>query len=245
MRIRTEEGMPVTLDDRPFAGTWTGATLRMAPHPADPSRMLYREPTVEQALALRQPAPAPAVVGEAGNAWKRYAATMANDEPYRYIGLGVNDKGYLSIRWFEARLTMRPAMFATRLGKPEGMPLAFQHAIGWSFDPAPVGRVESARIEGSEMVGAVDVSEAALRQFVPGGFADLERGICKGLSIGFSLLEPPKVTRKEGTMSNPDLVRIGRVRLRELSLVPVPALAGCGLGATLDEDAGDDAGLED
>lgn len=242
MRIRTEEGMPLTLDDRPFAGSWMGATLRMAPHPSDPSRMMYRDmPTVDQ---IRQAAPVPMVVGETGNTWRRYGATMANDKPYRYLGLGRDDEGYLSIRWFESRLTMRADYFATRIGEPEGMPLAFQHAIGWAFDPAPVGNVLSARVEGNEMVGEVEVSEAALMPFIPGGLADLERGICKGLSIGFTMLEPPQITRKEGTMKNPDLVQIGRVRLRELSLVPVPALAGCGLGDTLEDDTGNEAGEE-
>ena len=243
MRIRTEEGMPCTRAGVPFAEQWIGAALRMAADPADPTRMLFRE---AQPVETRQPAPVPVVVGEADRVVRTYAATMANDQPYRYVGLGRDDEGYLSFRWFEARLTMRADHFASRLGQPEGMPLAWQHGVGWEWDPSPVGHVLAARVEGNEMVGEVEVSEAALLRFIPGGLADLEMGICKGLSIGFTLLEPPKVTRRDGTMAKPDQVRIGRVRLRELSLVPIPALAGCGLGDVVSEaDTGSNAGTED
>ena len=138
-----------------------------------------------------------------------------------------NDRAVM--RYYEARLQVRPAKMLAELATPNGVQVLWSHG-GWR-DPSACGRVLTMEFSGSELLGRLAVRDEDLRQYVPGGVAALADGINRGLSVGVQYLESPPITVKlqDGTPAKPDLFTFGKVRIIEVSLTPQPRLHTAGI----------------
>ena len=202
--VRTASGFPAE------------GTILRAQVSEEQSLSLFSAPNVEpQSRFLGQPK----VVYE--------DSVLATDEPFmlRYYGRG--EDGDWGMRWLEARMGMDANAITATLDKPSGVPLGWQHDVGYLDSPAPVGRVLSMEVDGGALKGDVAVSPAQLSMYLANSIEDID--LASGLSIGFSPTEQPDLVLKEGTREAPDQMVYSAYRVFEASLVPIPALTGAGL----------------
>ena len=136
-----------------------------------------------------------------------------------------------TLRRYEGRLTVTPEKMFANINSPNGIQLLWQHG-GWrSGAGQSLGRVTEMEFEGRKLVGAVDIDEANLLAFLPGGFDALQARINTGLSVGLQFLDNPPFewTLQKGTRDKPDKLVYNAVRIVEVSLTPVPRIYTAGL----------------
>ena len=211
--VRTASGFPAE-----------GTVLRAIPSESQDLSLFSAPNTEPQSRFLGQPK----VVFE--------SSTLATDEPFllRYYGRGAD--GDWGMRWLEARMGMDATAITATLDKPSGVPLGWQHDVGYLDSPAPVGRVLTMEVDGGALVGDVAVSPAELSKYLANSIEDVD--LASGLSIGFYPTEQPDLTLKEGTREDPDQMTYSAYRVFEASLVPIPALPGAGLSRRADVPRG-------
>ena len=154
-------------------------------------------------------------------------SVLATDEPYLLRYYGRDEEGNWGARWLEARMGMDAARITATIDKPSGVPLGWQHDVGYLDSPAPVGRVLSMEVKGGRLVGDVAVSPAELGKYLANSVEDID--LASGLSIGFFPTEPPSIELAGGTREDPDQMTYEAYRVFETSLVPIPALLSAGL----------------
>lgn len=217
--VRTASGFPCE-----------GTVLRAAPGDREAQSLsLFSAPNTEpQARFLGRPK----VVFE--------GSVLATDEPFliRYYGRGSD--GDWGMRWLEARMGMDAGAITATLDKPSGVPMGWQHDVGYLDSPAPIGRVLTMEVSGGALIGDVALSPAELSKYLANSIEDVD--LASGLSIGFYATEPPDLVLKEGSREDPDEMTYRAYRVFEASLVPIPALPSAGLGRRAGEAQGRDGG---
>lgn len=170
-------------------------------------------------------------------------SVLASRESYEFRGLGRDDDGNLQIRWFRARMGMEPENITSGVNTRAGLPLGWQHDVGWLDSPCPVGRVLTLGVNADGLVGDVQVSPAQLAVFVADSVDALDT-LCSGLSIGFMATGKPALERNAGTREDPDRITYTHYEVFETSLVPIPALSRAGLGKRARQEGSDDGRTE-
>ena len=219
---RTVYGMSMRPDGTPVAQDWPSAMFRLFHDPHHP-QCLYQGPApvqLQQSLAYREVDEELAV----------YSGVMANDATWMELTYGEIDQfGNLERRWSRRQLTIDPSLIHSRLQEPEGTPMAWHHDLGMAYSSPPIGKVLDAYVDGNKLYGDLEISNQLLSQHLPGGLATVDKGICTGLSIGFKPMEDPILTKRAGTLDNPDELKFLKISLMECSLVSVPALSGAAI----------------
>ena len=169
-----------------------------------------------------------------------YEGTCATQEQWRLSYYHRDEEGYYRRRHAACSLTIGAESIIAHLGTPAGVPMYFNHMGWWS---GSLGRLMKAEAKSAKLVGEMAINNLDLLSWVPGGLVSIERGLNAGLSIGFLPLQPPTITMKAGTPDDPDMIKYGKIHLKEVSLTPNPALPGAGITKTL--SMGDENGADD
>ena len=193
-----------------------GTVLRDTRGPDLEKRGLFSAPTSE---------PAQRFAGLPKQVYR--GSVLATDEPYLLRYYGRDQEGNWGSRWLEARMGMDSGRITATLDKPSGVPLGWQHDVGYLDSPAPVGRVLSMEVQGGQLLGDVAVSPAELSKYLANSVEDID--LASGLSIGFFPTEQPDLEVRGGTREDPDQMVYESYRVFETSLVPIPALLSAGL----------------
>ena len=178
-------------------------------------------------------------------ATRDFDARFADETPFFAGWRHVYDReaGEWSRRYQEFRLSLSPKTVIAPMDTPNGVQVLYQHG-SWFDEYQSVGKVAEMGISGSELLGAVSLSEGDVTKYVQGGIETLEAGINAGLSIGFNFLDNPIGVWKmgKGTREKPDRFTVGAIKILEVSLTPVPRLRRAGLlgSAKRDEMEGQD-----
>ena len=156
-----------------------------------------------------------------------YECIFATDEPFRGFRLVYDEDEGFKVRVYEARLPISADMIFADLDTPSGVQILFAHN-GYQQS---LGRAVDIRFAGGQMRGVIELSERDLESAIAGGFAALDAGVNTGISGGFMFLDnpPTSMEKGEGTAEKPDIVKYGRLEVREFSLTAIPRLKQAGI----------------
>ena len=169
----------------------------------------------------------------------RMRGVFATQSPYLKAYLGRDDNDRYQIRYVRGFLSLRPGMVTSSVGQRTRPPVTFEHFL---FLPA-LGVVDTMELTDGRLEGEYLVSPSELACYYAGGLSDMEAGLHRGLSIGFSARERPKMDRRDGSRFDPDVLRWGKIHVEELAILDLPALSDAGMVEVMGtEDSGDDAG---